>query len=187
GATQDGVTHLDALIDPNEVELKLRCIGRDGRHVQRVYRHVVGSLDAKQQSRLNFLTLDEGHWWSDLRWYQGAPPDPVIGGQQKFQDISLRLLGDRGFWRTYDDVASFEFVYNSVSDNFDTDYSGVHTLGPNWPQLYTGPGAGYCSTTTIDPPLHLLEEARWYESGGQARTVVNGPYKDFSTDTDNQV
>src|SRR4029077_9939304 len=81
GATQDGVTHLDALIDPNEVELKLRCIGRDGRHVQQVVRHVMGSLDAKQQSRLNFLTLDEGYWWADVRWYQGAPPDPVIGGQ----------------------------------------------------------------------------------------------------------
>jgi hypothetical protein len=186
GATQDGITQLDALIDPNEVELKLRCLGRDGRHVQRVARHVYASIDAKQQSRLNFLTLDEGHWWSDLRWYQGAPPDPVIGGQRKFQDIALRLLGDRGFWRSYDDIASFEFVYNSVVDEFDTDYSAAHNLGPNWPQLYTGPGAGYCSTSNQDPHLHR-EVARWYESGGLPREVVNGPYKNFSTDTDNQV
>jgi hypothetical protein len=184
GATQDGVHNIDSLYDPIEVGLKVRCRGRSGRRVRQVVRDVIASLDAKQQSELSFLDLDAGYWWAKVRWFQGAPPNPFSGGQNEFQDISLRLRADNGFWRSYDDTTSFSFAYEAMTDTFDTDHSGAHDLGPNWPQRYSGPGAGYCSTTTA---ASGQDQARWYESGSEQREVVNGPYKDFSTDTDNQV
>jgi hypothetical protein len=107
-----------------------------------------------------------------------------MGAQQNRQDMSLRLRADNAFWRTYDDTDSFGFIYDAMTDTFTTDYSGAHTLGPNWPQYYTGTGSGYCSTTTAASGLEMV---RWYEAGTGAREVVNGPYKDFDTDTDDQV
>lgn len=185
GATEDGVTQIDALIDPNEVGLKVTCRGRDGKHTRQVYRHLIDSIDAKKESTLNFLATDTGeHWWAPVRWFKGAPPDPVIGAQQRRQTAALRLRGDRGLWRTYEHTAEFGFIYDSMTETFTTDYSDDEDLGPNWPQYYTGDGAGYCSTTTTESGL---QQARWYETGSDAREVVNGPYRDFDTDTDNQV
>jgi hypothetical protein len=188
GATQDGVSQLDALYDPIEIQLDVMCRGRDGKYTRQVTRDLIASIDAKQQSKLNFLQADTGeHWWAPIRWFQGAPPNPVVGAQQRRQPLSLRLRGDNAFWRTYSDTAVFGFIYESMVDNFTIDYSGTQNLGPNWPQYYTGPGAGYCSNIVSSFFGFPVDMARWYPSGDGQREVVNGPYKNFSTDTDNQV
>lgn len=182
GATEDGVTHIDALYDPIEVELKVVCKGRDAVHTRRVVRDLIASIDAKQESELSWLTLDQGYWWAPVRWFKGAPPDPLIGAQNNTQPLTLRLRADSGFWRSFDHTDTFQFAYESMLDTFATDHSDDENLGPDWPQYYTGSGDGYCSTTSSP-----FEQARWYESGNEEREVVNGPYKDFHTETDNQV
>lgn len=179
GATEDGVTQIDALYEPIEVEMNVMCRGRDGRRTRQVTRDLIASLDAKQESKLEWITPDMGYWWAPVRWFKGAPTNPIVGAQQKRQPLSLRLRADSGFWRSYDDTASFGFTYDSMSDPFTTDHSADHDLGSNWPQYYTGAGGGYCASAG--------GQARWYESGSDAREVVNGPFKDFDTDTDNQV
>ena len=183
GATEDGVLHVDALLDPIEAEMVVECIGRDGRHVRRVHRDLIASLDAIRESKLWFFDLDAGFWWSPVRWFKGAPPDPVANPQTRRQRTSLRLRADSACWQTFDHTAQFRFTYDSMVDEFDVDHSATQDLG-DLPQYYIGDGEGYCSTTTA---ADGYEQMRWYESGNDALEVVNGPYPDFDTDTDNQV
>lgn len=101
GATQDGVTHIDALYEPTEIEVTVMCKGRDAAHTRRVVRDLYGSLDAINTSELGWFSHDLGYWWTDVRWFKGAPGDPLMGGQQRRQKVSLRLRADDAFWRTY--------------------------------------------------------------------------------------
>lgn len=187
GATEDGVTQIDALYDPIEIEAVVECMGRDAPHLRRVVRDLIASLDAKKESELGWFTQELGYWWTNVRWFQGAPPDPMTGPKSRRQRMSLRLRADTGFWRSYDDTAMFQFKYDDMVDEFRIDYSDDQNLGPNWPQYYTGTGSGYCSTVVGNELFLPYEEARWHDVGTGQRTVVNGPYKDFETETDNQV
>lgn len=182
GATQDGWTHIDALLDPTEVQLDAVCRGRDWRHTARVSRDLIASIDAIQQSKLNFWTHDMGHWWADVRWFQGAPPNPVnlANGGQRW---SLRLLADTACWRTYDHAASFTFSYEDMTDSFTVDHTATQDLG-DIPQYYTGTGGGYC-TSDGDRMLWVDDPADPTDTEG--REVVNGPWPDFETTSDNQV
>ncbi|AUV60518.1 minor tail protein [Mycobacterium phage OldBen] len=182
GATEDGITNIDALYDPIEVEVGVECRGRSPKWTRRVYRDLVASIDAKQESTLNFLTHDMGHWWAPVRWFQGAPQAPLEIGKR--QRESLRLRADSGFWRTYDYAASFQFEYESMTDTFNYDTSGSQDLGADWPLYYEGDGGGYVYANG--------DQARWRDDPDDplttdTREVVCGPYKDFDTDTDNQV
>lgn len=182
GATQDGITHLDALYDPTEIEMFVDCKGRDWRHTAQVVRDLIASIDAKQQSVLNFVTLDMGHWWAPVRWFQGAPPDP-LRAVQRGQPLSLRLQGDNAFWRSDDHTASFGFAYESMTELFAVDHTGTQNLGAV-PQRYTGTGGGYCTSNGkqmlwVDDPAH--------PTSTQSREVVNGPWPGFQSDTNNQV
>lgn len=179
GATEDGTTFVTALYDPIEVDMTVIARGRDAKHTRRVIKDLIASIDAKKQSELAFTTQEGGRWWAPIRWFK-TPPNTYEGAQRRRQELTLRLRADNGFWRTFDDVSSFQFAYEDMTDSFTTDYSGDGDLGPNWPQLYTGTGAGHC-TSNGD---HCL----WVDGANTtSREVVNGPYKDFVTDTDNQV
>lgn len=179
GATEDGTTFVAALYDPIEVDLAVTCRGRDAKHLRKVVRHLIGSIDAHKQSELAFTTQDGGRWWAPIRWFK-TPPNAYEGAQRRRQELTLRLRADNGFWRTWDSTDSFQFTYDAVTDSFTTDYSDDHDLGPNWPQAYSGTGAGYCTADGDD--------AVWVDGAHTtSREVVNGPYKDFDTDTDNQV
>jgi hypothetical protein len=183
GATQDGVTFVTALYDPMEIEAVVEARGRNPQYTRRVVNDLVASLDPIQTSKLSFFTQEEGHWWANVRWSK-PPEDALEKINTPRQRLALKLRADDAFWRTYDDVNAFAMAYDSVVDLFDVDYSGSQNLGANWPQYYSGAGSGYCSTTSAGS---LYTEARWYTSGTAARTVVNGPYLNFDTDTDNQV
>jgi hypothetical protein len=174
GATEDGVTSIDALFDPIEVEAVFECIGRDPKHLRRVYRDLIASIDAIQKSKLSWMSHDTGLWWAPIRWYKGAPPDPLANPQTRRQRVTLRLRADHGFWESFDDVAQFGFTYDSMTaTEFDEDLTG-------WPQYrYEGTGDG--------GPVGTGDGVAWNEVGTDAVSVVLGPYADFDTDTDNQV
>jgi len=189
GATQDGVDHQDTLYDPIEIGLKLVCHARDGKHLQRVVRHVIESLRGEagdaMSSRIHWLTHDLGHWWADVHWFKGAPVDPLSGAYTRTQTLSLRLRAPDAFWRSYADIASFAFTYDDMVDEFDTEYPDG--AGPDWPVWYYDvddagnpyPGAGH--------PWVVRGQLGWKEEGTLSNACVLGPVRDFSTATDYQV
>lgn len=183
GATQDGTTFIDALYDPIEVELGVRIKGRNPAQCRRVGRYLMDSIDAKKQSELSWFTHDLGRWWAPIRWFR-TPVDPVGGIRNSTQELSLRLRADNGFWQSYPSVDQFLFSYEDMTDTFTGDFTSAHTLGPNWPQLYDGDGGGFCQSNG--------DQAVWFDDPDDtwltlSREVINGPYKDFETNTDNQV
>lgn len=183
GATQDGVTHLDALYDPTEINMVVDCKGRDWRHTTAVVRDLIASIDAKQQSQLNFFTHDMGHWWAPIRWFQGGMKE-ALRAVNRGQQVSLRLQGDNAFWRSYDHTTQFGFTYDDFTDAFGYDTEADGDLGANWPLYYDEAGGGFIYADG--------DQARWKDDpddwiGTETREVVAGPYKDFETETDNQV
>lgn len=178
GATQDGVTHIDALYDPCEVEMTVACVGKGWAGKSKVVRDVIASIDANQQSELGFFDKANGYWWSDVRWFEGAPPD-ALDVVHNGQPLTLRLQADDALWRTYDHTSSFEFSYVDMDDAFSIDYED--DMGPQWPQYYTGSGRGYAyaggglARWSDDPD-------RFFFTG--SRRVVAGPFKDFNADLD---
>ncbi len=185
GATQDGVTFIDALYDPIEVTAKVLCVGRDRKNLRTVVRDLIASIDAKKASRLNFFTFDAGHWWSDVRWFKTAPDANLVGAKFRYP-LTLVLRADDGFWRTHDNVDMFRFSYENMSDAFafKAGSQSATTLG-NWPlKYYDGTGGGYVaangsSVAWIDDPNKPFNT--------QARSVAIGPYRNFSTAGDTQV
>ncbi|MCV7255349.1 hypothetical protein H7J86_24605 [Mycobacterium hackensackense] len=178
GATQDGVTHIDALYDPCEVEMVVECVGKGWASKSKVVRDLIASIDAKEQSELGFFDKANGYWWSNVRWYQGAPSD-ALDVVHNGQPLSLRLQADDALWRTYDHTSSFGFAYATMAEEFDVDYED--DLGPLWPQYYTGSGEGYAYTHggmakwSDDPD-------RFFLTG--TRRVVAGPFRNYETSTD---
>lgn len=179
GATQDGITQVDSLLDPIEVEMVVECIGRDNKHVRRVFRDLVASLDAIRESELWFFTPELGYWWAPIRWYKGAPKAPLANPQIRRQRIPLRLRADDGCWRTFDDTDQFRFIYDSVVDTFDTDHA--EDAGADWPVYFYEEG-----TDAAGHPRTLDGSLVWSESGVTERAAVLGPFAGFDSDTDNQ-
>jgi hypothetical protein len=183
GATQDGVTFVDSLLDPAEVELEAIVHGRNPKYARKVYNHLISSIDEKKTSELWFFTQELGRWWANVRWFKGAPPNPMNPAHKR-QGVSLRLRSDTGCWQSYPNIDSFEFAYEDMTDTFTLDRTVERDLGPNWPQDYNGDGGGFSysngnQAVWLDDP-----EDTWTTL---SREVVNGPYKDFATATDNQV
>lgn len=176
GATQDGVTVLDALYDPIEVDFKGQAVGNTPQSTRQVVRDWFDSWDPKQTGELFWITHEMGHWWAPVRWLK-SPLDNLNRATACAQDVGMVAQADDGFWRSYDDTSSFQFVYESMVEDFnftDTD------LGANWP-LYYYEGSG------TSHPYATGTQAGWSESGTTARAVAAGPFDGFTTDTDNQV
>ncbi len=184
GATQDGVTHVDSLYDPIEIEAELECASGDQLGILRVVSDLYASIDAKQTSELGWWSRDLGYWWSDIRWLKGGNPNPLQGVQGLRQKVSMRWQADTGFWRTHDHADSFGFTYRDVFDTFDYDTEDDENLGADWPLHYDEPGGGFIYADG--------SQARWMDDPDdwlltETREVVCGPYKDFHTTNDNQV
>ena len=177
GANQDGVTFNDAVYQPAEIDMMVEAQGLTPEGTRRVIRDWVASWDAHQQGELSVFTQENGLWWAPVRWLK-APTDPLMRAQSLRQRFLWTCRIDDAFWRTFDSVSSYGFDYNDMTD---TTFGGVATssgLGANWPLYYTGASGVIASTGT---------QAVWKASGSATRQVVCGPYKNFSTATDNQV
>lgn len=189
-ATEDGVTFLDAVNEPMELDIPVKAFARDGKHLRQIVRTLFESLDTIQTSKISWWTQDLGYWWGNFRWHK--PPNKAykIGGQHRTFETDLRLREDTGSWRTFNNVDVFRFAYESMADSFNVDYIEEKTLGPQWPLYLTGPGGGYVyaahgAARWRDDPMR-----KFFTEG---RDFVAGPYIDpetgvtFETETDDQV
>lgn len=180
GATQDGVSFVDALYDPTEIELVVRVVGRDAAHAQWVFDKLCSALDVKRESELSFITHRMGRWWAKVRWFK-PPVDTVARIQSKSQQISLRLRADNAFWQSYPNVDSFSFVYDETKDEFDVETAT--DMGAGYDVAYSGTGGGYARVLGgqliwVDDPEDPI--------GTEGRTMIFRR-NDFDSTGDNMV
>jgi hypothetical protein len=173
GATQDGVSFVDALYDAIEVELGVRIRGKDPADCRRVGRYLYDSLDVKREAELFWFTQELGRWWSKVRWLQ-APADSIGAINKSTENVGLRLRADTGFWESYPTIDEFSFTFAATSDAFDFD--DPDDLGSGWTTSVTGAGAG---------GVHI-------ENGEITPTLLNGRTmvarkNGYTSTTDNQV
>lgn len=187
GANQDGATFVDAVYNPAEIDMVVEAQGLTAERTRSVIRDWVGSWDAHRTGELQVFTPENGVWWADVRWMR-APTDALTRATARRQRFVWTARIDDAFWRSFDSVGSFQFAYETMLDTFGySDFSGVSgadtdTLGDDWPVQYFGAGGGYLFSNG--------SQAGWNDQPGLltgSREVVAGPYKDFSTATDNQV
>lgn len=186
GAREDGVTWNDTVYEPMIISTILEAGASTPAGLSRVVSDWKAANDPKKLGRLEYFTPEMGLWWCDVRLNEGSWRDRISAEPRMRlkRIITQEWRNDHAFWRTADSTSTFGFAYESMKEPFSTDYSASQDLGPNWPQYYTGDGGGY---STAKGGL-----ARWVDDPDDpfttlGREVVNGPYKDFSTATDNQV
>lgn len=186
GANQDGVTFNDAVYQPAEIDMVVEAHGRTPDETRQVVRDWISAWDAHKPGELHVFTPEQGLWWAQTRWLK-APADPLYRAQANRQRFVWTGRIDSAFWRSHDSTSSWGFSYSALTDEFDTDIAGSQSatsLGTNWPLYYVGAGGGWIYTAG--------GQARWRDDPTDpfftnGREVVVGPYKDFSTSTDNQV
>lgn len=171
GANEDGATYIDSVNEPAIVEIPVRCVARDGRHLREVVDLLYGSIDKAHTSQLSWFTQERGFWWADVRWADKPPGGHSIGGQRRSLETTLLLRSDKGAWRTYDDVAEFRFGYDTLADEFATDYVEERMIGPDWAVHLQGPGDGY--------PYAQGGAVRWRDSPSKFSSTAGRSY--FST------
>lgn len=179
GANQDGVTFNDAVYQPAEIDMVVEVSGRTPQETRQVIRSWIDAWDAHKQGELRIYTDETGEWWAPVRWIK-APMDALMRAQSNRQRFVWTARIDDAFWRSHDSVGSFEFGSEQMTDTFSEMASPG--LGENWPLHYTGSGGGYVYSNG--------SQAIWLDQDGfgtTTRQVVCGPYKDFATDTDNQL
>jgi len=183
GANDDGVTNLDSVTEPAIVEIPVRIVARDGKHLRDVVDRLFGSIDKARTSQLSWFTFERGFWWADVRWADKPPGGLNLGGQRRSLETTLILRSDRGAWRTYDDVCEFRFGYESLSDTFDTDYVAEKIISPDWAVYLSSPGRGY--------PYALGGSVRWRDDPSKFLFTQGASYvathKTFQSETNNQV
>lgn len=160
GASQDGVSFVDALYDPIEIEATVRAVGRDPAHCRQVVRDLVGSIDTKEESELSFFTHYLGRWWAPVRWFK-APDDPLESFAGRSQELRLVLRADSGFWQSYPHVSQFRFDYEDLNEPFDF-FTAQGDPITGWTLAYSGAGSGSLYT----------DGAQAVSSFSGARTVV---------------
>lgn len=181
GANQDGVTFNDAVYNPTEIDMVVEAHGTSVEATRQVIRDWVSSWDARRTGELSVFTPDNGMWWADVRWLK-APTDALMRASSKRQKFVWTVRIDDAFWKSFDSVSTFGFVYEDMTDLFNYGSSQSTDLGANWPLKYYGSGGGYIYANGF--------QAVWKDESGfntSSREVICGPYKNFSTDTDNSV
>lgn len=180
GATQDGVTFVDALYDPIDADMTVEVIGKTPERTAAVLRDWIAAWDAKKPGELSFFDMYAGRWWASVRWTRN-PVDKLLGRKFTKQTFNWPFKSADAFWRSYDNTDSFGFTYEDFVEEFNTD--NPTDLGPNWPLLYGGTGSGF---------LRILNgEAAWKDDEDSlfmtgTRRVVNGPFIGYNTPTDKQ-
>lgn len=183
GANEDGAHYIDSVNEPGIVEIPIRCVARDGKHLREVVDLLFGSIDKARTSQLSWFTQERGFWWADVRWADKPPGGLSIGGQRRSLETTLLLRSDKGAWRTYDDVAEFRVGYDTLLDEFDTDYVEEKMIGPDWAVHLEGPGDGY--------PYAHGGAVRWRDSPSRFSSTAGRSYfathKTFTSSSNKQV
>jgi hypothetical protein len=179
GATQDGVSFIDALYDPIDGDMTVEVVGKTPERTATLVRDWIAAWDAKQPGELSFFDQYAGRWWAAVRWTRN-PVDKLIGKKFTRQTFNWPFKAHDAFWRSYDHTDVFEFAYENFVEEFDTDYPD--DLGPNWP----------IRNTTGDGYLHAQGgQASWVDDPDSpffstTQDVVVGPRRGGDTATDNQ-
>lgn len=191
GANQDGATFQDAVYEPAEIDMQVEVHGLTPESTRSVVRDWVGSWDAHRTGELSVFTRENGMWWADVRWIR-APAEPLMRASSNRQRFMWTCRIDDAFWRSFDSVSTFGFSYDALTDTFNYGGSQATDLGANWPLLYFGEAPN--PVLGVTPPGGYIyaagSQAVWRDIeavGTPSREVICGPYKDFSTTTDNQV
>lgn len=180
GATEDGVTFLDALYDPIEIDADVTAIGRDPKHTRKVIRDWIAANDVKEPGQLSWWTQELGRWWADVRWFK-TPTDDLMGAQRNRQDFKWVWRGDNGFWRTYDDIQQFRISYQYAFEPFN--FVTTDGLGDNWDIVYQGDGGGHIRA---DGQQAVWEDDPGDPVGSTGLDVI-ARRVGLETETDNQV
>lgn len=180
GARQDGATWADTVYDPAEMLLRVTITANSPEQFRKLVRRWFGAWDPERPGKLSWTT-PEGTWWCYVRLFR-TPPEKLESGYSRTcrQTFTWSIRNDDAFWRSVDSVSQFGFKFNSIEDGFNRDDSG--SLGSDWVQTYTGPGAGTCES---EPELNAFWPGRavWKPSGNQRRTVVNRNTTPTATDS----
>ncbi len=180
GATQHGITTVANLFDPIEVTAELKLIGNDRKALRRLVRDWIASNEHMKTGELSWITPELGRWWADMRWYKTPPNAIMAAALSRSQSFSQSWRTDSAFWRSYDSIDSFTFLYNSDGDPFD--YLAGPGLGAGWDVVHTGPGGGF---------IFADGQARWQDDP-EDPVLTNGRSAvcrrvGFETVSDNQV
>jgi hypothetical protein len=140
GATQDGSTYITSLYDESEVDMTVVARGRMGEYTRKLIRTWIDSWDPKKPGELSWWTHEQGRWWAPVRWGK-QPLDKLMGGNWTRQQFGWVMKIYDAFWRSYDCVDEFSFLYSDENDDFS--YTTTSGLGAGWTVAYqAGSGAG---------------------------------------------
>lgn len=184
GATQDGVSFIDALYDAIDGDMIVEARGKTPARTAALLRDWIAAWDAKQPGELAFFDQHAGRWWAPVRWTRN-PVDKLMGKKFTRQTFTWPFKSHDAFWRSYDNVDEFRFAYADAEGDF-TDLT-------DWTLAYSGPGNG----TLISAPQRSgllatilgpgVSQATWQVGNNdQGRTVV-ARRTGFTTATDHQV
>lgn len=170
GATQDGVTFVDALYDPLDGDMEVEAVGKTPARASQLIRDWIAAWDAKKPGELSFFDQHAGRWWAPVRWTRN-PVDKLLGGNWTRQRFTWPFKSHDAFWRSYDNTDEFRFQFAEAEDEF-ADLTG-------WTLGYSGTGNGQMiaapqRTGLLATILGPGEMAATWDLGDndQGRTVV---------------
>lgn len=186
GARQDGATWTDTVYDPAEMIMKVTATARTPEGLRRVIRKWYEAWDPENPGTLYWVTTDMGMWSCKPRLFRAPNEKTVHGPQVREKTFTWEIRNDAAFWKSVDSASEFTLSFETAFDDFNRDGEG--TLGPNWKQTYTGPGAGVC---TAEDTKKGRGRARWTANDPDTtftgrKGVTIGPFRDYHTSGDNQ-
>jgi hypothetical protein len=109
GAREDGITNLDRVMNPAEIDMVLELSAAPGAATRRVMRWWMETWAGNRRARLNYWTPELGDWWM---WVRKFKPVNNRFKQSYSQTGALQLpwtvRGDQAFWLSYDSVSTFD-------------------------------------------------------------------------------
>lgn len=197
GATQDGVTFVDALYDPLDCDMTVEIAGKTPQRTARIVADWIAAWDAKKPGELSFFDHYAGRWWAPVRWTRN-PVDKLKGGNFTRQTFTWPFKSHDAFWRSYDNTDEFHFTFEDFSDDFE-DYDRLiesgdyESISKDYDIAFVGSGDSQMAVhdrreglmATIFGRGH--KEVKW-EAGStvEDRTEI-ARRKDTTTTTDRQI
>lgn len=105
GANQDGVTFVDAVYSPAEIDMMVEAHGLTPANTRKVIRDWVQAWDVKSPGKLQVSADDNGDWFANVRWLK-APADALMRATTNRQRFMWTARMDDAFWYSLDSVSS---------------------------------------------------------------------------------